>query len=373
MKKYFLFFLCLFFCSPVWASKKEKKEQPPKVASEKVVKKLWSQSLKTGGSHKKYYPEMASPIVADGKVFVGTHSGIFYALDEGSGRVLWKFLSSGPIASQAVSDGHQVYFGNNKGMIYALDVSSGSKQWELFVGGEVLAAPSIGFGELYVVNTSREVSSIGLSSGDLRWSTYVKGYDKAVTMRGNSPVVVSGDRLYLGFSDGQVVSLSIQGGDVLWSKNLADSVSSFSDVDGSLVVENGVIYASGYFGNAYALSASSGQVLWKKELKSGTDLVVDSERVYASTTGSQVLALDKQTGRPRWEISLSSGTLSAPLVVGDYVVVGTQSGSAYLLGKEKGSLVQKMSFSDGYLGNAVADNNKIFFLSSGGQITSWEL
>jgi len=49
------------------------------------------------------------PIVADGKVYIGTHSGNLYALDAGSGKPLWRFVAGGPIlASPACADGKVV-------------------------------------------------------------------------------------------------------------------------------------------------------------------------------------------------------------------------------------------------------------------------
>src|SRR5262245_4549501 len=46
------------------------------------------------------------PIVADGKVFITTHSGNLYALDQESGKALWKFTANGPfLHSPAYAEG----------------------------------------------------------------------------------------------------------------------------------------------------------------------------------------------------------------------------------------------------------------------------
>src|SRR3990167_8005837 len=240
-----LIVLGIFLAVPcsLWA-----KGKPPKDLHQKIFSSVWTRSLKPGPSAKRYFPESASPHAANGKI-------------------IWIFKSNGPIASRPIADKTSVYFGNNKGTVYALDASTGEKRWEYFVGGGILAQPALHRGSLYVVTTSREVYCLDALSGAERWNAYIKGFENKFTLRGISPVVVEGERLYIGFADGQVTALSAGNGSVIWSRDLAQGNPLFKDVDAAVLVDGGSLFVVGYFGYLAKLALNSGQVLWKKEIQ----------------------------------------------------------------------------------------------------------
>src|SRR4051812_15802343 len=61
------------------------------------------------------------PVIADGKVFIGTLHGILHAIDAETGKDLWTFTAGGAILhAAAVADG-KVFFGAADGKIYAIN------------------------------------------------------------------------------------------------------------------------------------------------------------------------------------------------------------------------------------------------------------
>ncbi len=91
----------------------------------------------------------ASPTVANGVVYIGAGTGIFYALDENSGNVLWhrslgytpnlscpaRGISSTAAVASDPSRGGQltVYVGGGDGHLYALRASDGAVVWRKLV------------------------------------------------------------------------------------------------------------------------------------------------------------------------------------------------------------------------------------------------
>jgi outer membrane protein assembly factor BamB len=86
-----------------------------------------------------------SPVVADGMVFIGSNTGIFYALSEDTGKVVWSlnagFLpeytcsAAGIEDTAAVSDDPTtgkptVYFASASGTLFAVDAATGSVVWQ---------------------------------------------------------------------------------------------------------------------------------------------------------------------------------------------------------------------------------------------------
>src|SRR5437667_9042278 len=71
------------------------------------------------------------PVIADGKVFIGTLHGILHAIDAETGKDLWTFRAAGPILhAAAVVDG-KVFFGAADGRLYAINATTGLRQWQV--------------------------------------------------------------------------------------------------------------------------------------------------------------------------------------------------------------------------------------------------
>lgn len=351
------------------SSEPKKEKHADKLKKNKILFPLWSHALKSGTSKKAYFPEMASPEYFQDRVFVGTHSGLFYAFSANrSKKPLWVFDSEGPIASQALARADAVYFGNNKGMVFALDSATGRPLWKVYVGGEVLSRPAIIGSTLYVVTTSRELYALDAASGNERWSSFIKGFENKITMRGNASIVGEAGHLYVGLADGQLVALNAESGSVRWSRDLLERQAVFKDIDAAVVLDGRTLYAVGYFGFLFKLDKATGQTVWRKEVQSGTNIGFSGDQLYLSTAEGRVVALDKGSGVRQWETPLKSGTLSSPLVVGRYVLVGSQSGNAFVLDKASGKVLQTMALGDGYLSDAIGDHGRVYILSNSAKL-----
>ena len=94
----------------------------------------------------------ASPTVFNGRVYIGANTGVFYALNEATGKVIWKrFLgfvtkktcgsrgltSTATVAPDPVTGALTVYVAGGNGYLYALSAATGAVTWR-----HVVALPS---------------------------------------------------------------------------------------------------------------------------------------------------------------------------------------------------------------------------------------
>jgi outer membrane protein assembly factor BamB len=101
----------------------------------------------------------ASPTVVDGRVYIGAHTGVFYALDEATGHVIWHrflgfvsgktcgargFTSTATVASDPVTHALTVYVAAASGYLYALSAATGATVWR-----SVVALPSSTVNDYY--------------------------------------------------------------------------------------------------------------------------------------------------------------------------------------------------------------------------------
>jgi polyvinyl alcohol dehydrogenase (cytochrome) len=101
----------------------------------------------------------ASPTVVDGRVYIGANTGVFYALSEATGQVLWhRFLgfvtkktcgnrgliATATVAPDPVTGVMTVYVAGADGYLYALNASTGTVIWR-----NVVAIPSSTVNDYY--------------------------------------------------------------------------------------------------------------------------------------------------------------------------------------------------------------------------------
>jgi polyvinyl alcohol dehydrogenase (cytochrome) len=214
----------------------------------------------------------AQPTVAAGRLFVGTDTGVVYALNANTGCVYWTFQAkSGVRAAASVARlagvdnvSYGVFFGDLKSNVYGLDAQSGRLLWmshvEEDITDRVTAAPTLHDGVLYVPISSWEefaassptfsccrsvgkIVALNARSGATLWSQYViperphpvhknsQGVEQFAPAGGsvwNSPTIdPETHAVYFGTGDATtapaapttdaVLSLSMSSGQPLWS------------------------------------------------------------------------------------------------------------------------------------------------------------
>ena len=120
---------------------------------------------------------IASPIVSNGVVYIGANTGVFYALDEATGHVMWSHFigfvqrhtcgargitSSATVAPDPVSLAPTVYVAGGDGFLYALNAATGAEVWH----GEI-GVPSSSVNDYYDWSSPAVVNGkvfIGISS-----------------------------------------------------------------------------------------------------------------------------------------------------------------------------------------------------------------
>jgi outer membrane protein assembly factor BamB len=102
---------------------------------------------------------LASPTVVNGRIYIGANTGVFYALDEATGHVIWhRFLGFVPtltcgklgivatatVAKDPVTSVLTVYVAGGDGYLYALNTATGKVAWR-----SVIAIPSATVSDYY--------------------------------------------------------------------------------------------------------------------------------------------------------------------------------------------------------------------------------
>ena len=162
----------------------------------------------------------ASPVIADGKLYIGSWDSYFYALDAATGRQLWRFKTGedpdihnqvGIQSSAVVADG-LVYFGCRDSNLYALDASTGEKKWAYNNKGSwVIASPIIYQGNLYFATSdSGMFHAVNAKTGTEIFSLKFSGWPTF-----SSPSIARG-MLYVGSHSGKLFAINLAQQKIAW-------------------------------------------------------------------------------------------------------------------------------------------------------------
>lgn len=233
----------------------------------------------------------SSPMVIRDRMYFGTESGEFFALDTRKGKVIWTASLAGAVkAAPAFSDG-TLYVGDYAGQMYAIRASDGAIRWrtsDLGVGlgrsGRFYSTPAVAFGRVYVGNVDGRVYSFDEKSGEIAWThsagDYVYSGIAAGQTKGTRPAV------YFGSHDKRAYALDARTGGVLWSAEPGGQIS------GPATVVGDVVYLSTFSGNStVGFDLKTGRRVFKFDDGEYGPVVSDGERLFV-LGGAAVIALD---------------------------------------------------------------------------------
>lgn len=338
------------------------------------VARLWSASI---GGGEKSLGMGQHPAIADGRVYAAAVDGGVHALDLKTGQSVWRYASELPLSGGPGAGEGLVVVGSLEGDVIALDAATGTEKWKAKVGNEVLAAPAIGGGTVYVHSNDGRVTAFDAATGERRWFYSVEV--PTLTVRGSGPVTIGPGIVFVGNDNGNMTALSATDGGVLWSIPVAEpdgrsELERMADVDGAVVIDNTMLYATSYKNHTIAIDGPSGQIAWDRENGGPRGLGLSNSAVVVTDPVGKVWALDKNSGASLWQQDgLAHRNTSAPAVQGDYAVVGDLEGVVHWLRLNDGAFVARAEIGGPITGQPVVSDGVVVVQTTEGQLAAFAL
>jgi outer membrane protein assembly factor BamB len=233
-------------------------------------------------------PIESSPLLKNGRLYVGSWDHNVYALNAETGRKIWSFQADDQVNTSAAYWRGRIYIASDGGTLYALSARTGKLLWSAqsqskFGSREFwYATPTVAYGRVYIGNTDGTMYVYGAKTGNLLWArplgTYIYGA-AAVYQR----------RVFVGTYDGHLYALDAATGDTIWRIDAKGAVHAAPTVMDGLVYyaicsscgsEAARAVARGP-DSTYAVRASDGKPVWRfRDGKYANPVVADDERIY---------------------------------------------------------------------------------------------
>ena len=244
----------------------------------------------------------------DQRLYVASSSGLLTALwkqnqSRYTDQVIWQTkYEAAVIAGPVLADG-KLLVGSAKGDVLALAPDNGQVVWQTLLNSEVISTPVVEGNRVFVRTNDGRVVALNVSTGDVIW--VADHQMPSLFIRGAAPVLVEGDKVYVGRESGFVEALSINTGETIWDARIATpagrtDLERMVDIQSSLVLHNGRLIVLSYNGRMAALNPNNGNISWAKDISGYRDFAVIDNVIYLVDEEDILRALDPVTGTEFW-------------------------------------------------------------------------
>lgn len=363
--------LTLISCS----SDKEPKIPPlPSFKATTEIKTVWTNKL--SGRVSDEFLKL-SPAFSGNKVFAASNTGVVEAIDDATGKILWKINLKKPITSGLAANNNFIYVGTLNGEVLAINQANGNLVWVSKVISDILATPCATNNKVIVKAENGELSTFNAQTGSLIWSHTQD--EPALILRGSSSPQVSGNIVISGFADGQLIAFDLNSGAILWKQQLAipngnTAIERMTDIDADPIIANGIIYVVAFQGDVAALNLTNGHPIWQRELSSFAGLALSNNALYVSDAKDNIIALDRFTGKILWQQPmLKYRKITGPATNGNFVAVGDYEGYLHFFSALNGNLIARISIDkSGIVTQPIAKNNAIYVITRNGTLKKFK-
>ncbi len=289
-----------------------------------------------------YVVPKSTPVLDTEKIYFGSDSGNFWALQQSDGSVVWKYkvglhTKGKSIFSSPVISSGLVYFGAYDGNFYALDTKTGKPRWIFmeadWIGSSPCIAEKLGLVfvglEFGLFTKQGGIVALDTRTGRKVWESTTKDYIHSSPAYNDKYEIV-----VCGCNNNTVYAFNARDGKVIWEYvTEAEVKASFSfDERRRLVV----------FGShdsyMYALDVQTGvlRFRFKTDQAIYSTPLIWADTVYVSSLDKKIYGVNLDTGLATWEFLTSGRIFSSPALHDDHIYIGSNDGRLYELDPETG-------------------------------------
>ena len=340
------------------------------------IRSVWSEN--TGVGLDEAFVTL-QPAITESNIYTVDREGQVTSLNLGTGSVNWQVELDMTITGGVGAGRGILIIGNNRGEIIVLNADDGSVKWKKELSSVILSAPLVQDDVLMVRTGDGRVFGLNAENGSQKWV-----YDRGVpvlTLRGNSSPLIGGRELvFTGFDSGKVAAVGVQHGRLLWEANATvpkgrSDLERLVDIDGNMVLVGRVLYVVTYQGRIVAVDAIEGEILWAKEMSSYAGISANERHIYVTDSESNLWAVDRVSGNMIWkQDKLAYRQLTAPVSIGEYILVGDFEGYVHIISQLDGGLVGREKIDgDGFHVQPQADGDTVYIYGNGGKLAALQI
>ena len=344
------------------------------------LKLLWK--YKTGG------PIQASPVVANGTVYVASTDHTLYALDAKQWGFKWSFKAGGVIRYAPAVWNNRVYFSARNNHVYALNAETGDWLWEFRSDTWMDSPPILSKGRLYIGAYTQKIHVIDATTGELesqpRGRVYIDGVEYVCSQGQLRPIApqhnvnawreltpltysypaTANGVVYIGARDNQIHAIDIESRKEIWS------YPTNGYIDAAPAISDGVLYATSDDGYVYAFTNGEGKDRQALPQEGEASQVAQEERPIGTVVRDQAPVYTEKDAQSPIKLTLNDGVVLPILnqTEGWYQIELPNGEVGWMDGGGIGTFVNT---GDILLNTAICKHNRTLELIEGAEYPHW--
>lgn len=270
----------------------------------------------------------------DGLLVLGDFDGKIYGLKTKDGEVAWEYELDQQIASGGNFFGENVLLTSEGGSMIALDMKSGKLQWDYSTGDQLRSGPTIW----------KNYALLGGCDGRLHKIDLVAGAAAGDGIpldgpTGSTPAVID-NLAVVPTQSGTVLAFDLENGNRIWEfkdEERSPEIRSSPAViytGKETATDAGLVVLTTRNRRVLGIDIKTGAFVWEAILRKRSDasVVICDGRVWAVSTDGMVYAFDLYNGEMQWSYQLAGQIIAAPAIANDRLYVATEKGSVVCFG-----------------------------------------
>jgi outer membrane protein assembly factor BamB len=299
-------------------------------------------------------PVTSSPKVYEGMIYFGCRDGFLYAFTP-EGGLAWKYRSGAGIGASPSCGSERVICANYRGDLFCLDAKTGAAVWSVPTRSKIVSAPAV----------SEEMVVAGTTDGRLiavRFTDAKRLWEKKLGRSIWANPVLGKEYVIAATTDGSIVRLD-HDGKIIWTVKCGSGIYS-----SPVCLENRDLIVFGAKDKyIYAYSLSGGKRVWRYAADadvSGTPRC-GGQGIFVGTKSGRLFALGFD-GKLLWQRNVGGAVFSRPLLVGDTLMVTTQTSRLIAMEANSGAILGEFRAASSIYSSPDHDGERIYFGSYGG-------
>lgn len=286
----------------------------------------------------------SSPAVSNGRVYTGTDDGYIYCIDAYTGILIWKtfvcsddhspnFGSTVILQSSPIVVENRVYTGALDNKTYAIDAGTGAIIWAYQTQGYITSSIAVADGSVYIISQEPSAGALyklGAHNGQLIWKMDIP-YQPTVyggTDMHASPTFANG-LVFVASNTIAYYGINATNGAIQWTYK-DESAQEF--IVCSPVYNDGKVFFVDKF-SIVCVNATSGHLIWSTF--TGDELYLSptyaDDKLYVVTDERHVYVLNATDGNNLGNFTTISNSWSSPAIYEGRVYFGNNDWSVYCL------------------------------------------
>ncbi len=283
----------------------------------------------------------------DGRLIMADASGDVMALDATTGSVAWRTHVASSLVAGVGTDGTTSAVVSGSSELIA--IRNGMVAWKVPLASQSYTAPLVAGGRVFVVNADRSIAAYDAGNGYRLWQQKARaGNEDNLVLKQDSLLMAAGGGLLVGVA-GRIVAFNPDNGAPLGEVTLAiprgvDEVARMSDVVAPASRVGNSLCARTFQANVACADYGKSAIAWSQPSDGTSGISGDARIVVGADSLGDVVAWSRADGKQLWKnTTFRHRGLSAPLVMGDNVLVADAQGYVHVLDAADGELRNRVA------------------------------